>query len=291
MQRRARRHQRWLVVQAPPEKLWPLVKEFWQENGFLTCELELPETGVMETEWAENRAKIPLDLIRRHHRPHRRPRLLDRRARQVPHPPGAHARRRRHRDLHQPPRHEEVQVSNRNLGVNAASVAPTEWQPRPIDPGLEAEFLRRLMVRSARRRSKAKALAAPGQRRARARRFARASTAASCWRSTSPSTAPGAASASRSTASASPSRTATARRACTSCAMPIRAEMAEGRARLLRAHLLLRPGRQGQGRAVPGAGDAVGHRAARSTSSTRTAPPRPRRPRSRILALLHEQLK
>ena len=27
--------QRWLVVQEPPEKLWPVVKEFWQESGFL----------------------------------------------------------------------------------------------------------------------------------------------------------------------------------------------------------------------------------------------------------------
>ena len=28
-------NQRWLVVNEPPDKLWPLVKEFWQESGFL----------------------------------------------------------------------------------------------------------------------------------------------------------------------------------------------------------------------------------------------------------------
>jgi outer membrane protein assembly factor BamC len=28
-------NQRWLVVQEPPEKLWPLIKEFWQASGFL----------------------------------------------------------------------------------------------------------------------------------------------------------------------------------------------------------------------------------------------------------------
>ena len=55
--------QRWLVVQQPPEKLWPLVKDFWQENGFL-IKVEVPEAGVMETDWAENRAKIPQDFIR-----------------------------------------------------------------------------------------------------------------------------------------------------------------------------------------------------------------------------------
>src|SRR5207244_4013968 len=49
--------QRWLVVEEPAEKLWPLVKDFWQENGFL-IKLEVPEAGVMETDWAENRARI-----------------------------------------------------------------------------------------------------------------------------------------------------------------------------------------------------------------------------------------
>jgi enterochelin esterase family protein len=31
--------QRWLVVQATPEALWPVVKEFWQESGFLIAEI------------------------------------------------------------------------------------------------------------------------------------------------------------------------------------------------------------------------------------------------------------
>ena len=56
--------QRWLVVDEPPEKLWPLVRDFWQENGFLIA-INVPEAGVMETDWAENRAKIPQDFIRR----------------------------------------------------------------------------------------------------------------------------------------------------------------------------------------------------------------------------------
>src|SRR5215216_677201 len=45
--------QRWLVVKGQPEKLWPLVKEFWQETGFLV-NVEMPEAGVIETDWAEN---------------------------------------------------------------------------------------------------------------------------------------------------------------------------------------------------------------------------------------------
>lgn len=42
--------QRWLVVQAPPEKIWPVIREFWAELGF-AVRVENPETGVMETEW------------------------------------------------------------------------------------------------------------------------------------------------------------------------------------------------------------------------------------------------
>ena len=41
--------QRWLVVQAPPEKIWPVIREFWAELGF-AVRVENTDTGVMETE-------------------------------------------------------------------------------------------------------------------------------------------------------------------------------------------------------------------------------------------------
>ena len=44
--------QRWLVVNAPPEKIWPAVREFWIEQGF-AVRVENAQTGVMETEWIE----------------------------------------------------------------------------------------------------------------------------------------------------------------------------------------------------------------------------------------------
>lgn len=50
--------QRWLVVQAPPEKIWPVVREFWTELGF-AVRVENPQTGVMETEWID-----PADLTK-----------------------------------------------------------------------------------------------------------------------------------------------------------------------------------------------------------------------------------
>jgi outer membrane protein assembly factor BamC len=42
--------QRWLVVNAPAEKIWPLIRDFWLDMGF-AVKKENPETGVMETEW------------------------------------------------------------------------------------------------------------------------------------------------------------------------------------------------------------------------------------------------
>ncbi|NLC23877.1 MAG: outer membrane protein assembly factor BamC, partial [Oxalobacter sp.] len=55
--------QRWLVVNRTPEELWQEIKEFWQDNGFM-INVESPSTGVMETDWAEDRAKIPQDFVR-----------------------------------------------------------------------------------------------------------------------------------------------------------------------------------------------------------------------------------
>lgn len=52
--------QRWLVVNDKPENIWPLVKAFWQENG-LPIKIDNPAAGIMETDWAENRAGTPGD--------------------------------------------------------------------------------------------------------------------------------------------------------------------------------------------------------------------------------------
>ena len=42
--------QRWLVVNAPVEKIWPVMRDFWLDIGF-AVKKENPEIGVMETEW------------------------------------------------------------------------------------------------------------------------------------------------------------------------------------------------------------------------------------------------
>ncbi len=45
--------QRWLVVDAPAEKVWPVIREFWLDQGF-AVRVENPQTGVMETEWVRS---------------------------------------------------------------------------------------------------------------------------------------------------------------------------------------------------------------------------------------------
>ena len=54
---------RWLVVQRPPEQVFPKVVDFWTDTGF-TVKTNSPQAGLVETDWAENRAKIPESWLR-----------------------------------------------------------------------------------------------------------------------------------------------------------------------------------------------------------------------------------
>ncbi len=50
-------NQRWLVVDLPPAKVWPVVRDFWLESGFALM-LDNPESGIMETDWKEQRPPV-----------------------------------------------------------------------------------------------------------------------------------------------------------------------------------------------------------------------------------------
>jgi outer membrane protein assembly factor BamC len=129
--------QRWLVAKEAPDVLWPKIKDFWQESGFLMA-VENPQVGVMETDWAENRAKIPQDFIRNSigkvldslystgERDKFRTRL-ERRA------DGG-------TEIYISHRGAEEKVTGQVLSQS------TVWTARASDPELEAEFLRRLMT-------------------------------------------------------------------------------------------------------------------------------------------------
>lgn len=131
-------NQRWLVVAAPPDKLWDTVKDFWQETGFIIS-IERPEAGVMETDWAENRAKIGDDIIR-----NTLGKFLD-----SLYSTGERDKFRTRFEQGVMPGTTDIFVSHRAMEEVYTSSAKddTRWQPRPADPELEAEMLRRLMVR------------------------------------------------------------------------------------------------------------------------------------------------
>lgn len=132
--------QRWLVVGQPPDKVWPALREFWQESGFVIA-TESPEVGIIETEWAENRAKIPQDIIRR-----TVGRVFD----------SLYATGERDKfrtRIEAGSGGTEIYVSHRGMTEVARSATPgpvadsTVWQPRASDPELEAEFLRRIQLK------------------------------------------------------------------------------------------------------------------------------------------------
>jgi outer membrane protein assembly factor BamC len=157
--------QRWLVVQEPPEKLWPLIKQFWQEGGFL-IKLESPEAGVMETDWAENRARVSAGAIRD---------LLSK-ALDFAYSTSERDKYRTRLERTADAKGTEIYISHRGMqeiyttarDPSTSTPGNTAWQPRPSDPELEAEFLRRLMVRLGVQDDKAKQLTATAQPQQRA---------------------------------------------------------------------------------------------------------------------------
>ena len=142
--------QRWIVVNRPADQLWDPVRDFWQENGFLLT-TDQRNLGIMETDWAENRAKLPQDIIRG-----TLGKLVDSiystgeldrfRTRLERSPSGA----------------TEIYVSHRGMAEVYSNTTKdqTVWQPRPSDPELETEFLRRLMVKLGVSQEQSKALTA-----------------------------------------------------------------------------------------------------------------------------------
>ena len=54
---------RWISVKAPPEKVWPILLDFWAVQGF-NLEVSQPRLGLMETDWAERYQKVETDGVR-----------------------------------------------------------------------------------------------------------------------------------------------------------------------------------------------------------------------------------
>lgn len=125
-----------LEVKMAPEQLWPKLREFWTETGFELA-VDDPRIGLMETNWAENRANIPLDGVRKIigtvfdgiYSSNTRDRY---RTRVEPIDGGV-----------------EIFVTHRGMEENYTDQAQSNltWMNRPNDPELEAEMLNRLMAK------------------------------------------------------------------------------------------------------------------------------------------------
>jgi len=128
---------RWLVIDQPPEKLWPLIRTFWEETGFKLT-LDDAQLGIMETDWNENRGKLPQDFIRR-----TLGKLLD-----TLYSTGE-LDKYRTRIERTASGGSEIYITHRGLVevFKDDQRIKTTWQPRPVEPELEYEMLRRLMVK------------------------------------------------------------------------------------------------------------------------------------------------
>jgi len=131
--------QRWLVVKGDPTQVWPVVKDFWQEVGFVV-NVETPEAGVMETDWNENRAKVSDPGVIRG--------LLGKLLDSV-YSTAERDKFRTRLERGAQTGTTEVYISHRGMEEVYITEGKdqTRWQPRKPDPDLEAEMLRRLMVR------------------------------------------------------------------------------------------------------------------------------------------------
>jgi outer membrane protein assembly factor BamC len=130
---------RWLVVNKPAAELYPKIKSFWEEAGFLLA-TDSPKTGIMETDWAENRAKIPQDFLRRN-----LGKFLD--------SIYSTGERDKFRTRLEPGKAQtEIYVTHRGSveklvgSLDGNSTQGTMWTGRPSEPELEAEMLSRMMI-------------------------------------------------------------------------------------------------------------------------------------------------
>ena len=134
-------NQRWLLIAAPADQVWPKVREFWTSNGF-ALKRDDPTIGIMETDWVENRADIPQDGVR----------AILKRYLDILYSAPTRDRFRTRLERSTDGKNTEVYLTQsgvEEVAVGGASASASNtyiWQRRPPDPELEAEMLNRLMV-------------------------------------------------------------------------------------------------------------------------------------------------
>lgn len=125
---------RYVHVAVSPDRVWPLLQDFWASVG-LAVKYQDAKTGIIQTEWAENKANLPKDIIR----------ATIGRALDVVYDTGT-------RDQYRA-RMERAEDGTTNIFITHRQMVEvlkgrqeesTIWQPGPSDPELEAVMLTRL---------------------------------------------------------------------------------------------------------------------------------------------------
>jgi outer membrane protein assembly factor BamC len=166
---------RWLVMKGGAEEAWPRLREFVLANGMIVAR-ESSQTGVIETDWAENRAKVGTGGQR----------LLARWLGTL-YSTGTRDRFRLRLDRGREPGTVEIYVTHQAMeevvtqAAASGGVEQTKWQPAVSDPQLEAEMLRLVMIHFGAKEEQAKtvvagAAARPAAERARLSRSGEGAT-------------------------------------------------------------------------------------------------------------------
>jgi outer membrane protein assembly factor BamC len=127
----------WLVVDGKtPDDVWPAVRRFWQSQGFLLV-VDQRAQGVMETDWNETRLQVNDDIVRT---------LLTKATGNGY--TAAERNKYRTRLEAAPNGGTYIFISQKGMreAVTGNNNESTSWAPKPNDPALETEYLKRLML-------------------------------------------------------------------------------------------------------------------------------------------------
>ncbi|AOK29947.1 NlpB/DapX lipoprotein domain protein [Burkholderia singularis] len=142
----------WLVIDdKTPAQIWPQIRRFWQEQGFLLV-VEQRDKGVMETDWNETHPQINDGLIRG---------VISKAMGNS----YVTAERNKYRTRLDAAPNGGTYVFVSQKGMREALTGPgndsSKWEPKPNDPGLETEYLKRLMAVLAQNDARVKAGGVP----------------------------------------------------------------------------------------------------------------------------------
>ena len=142
-------NERWLSTTLTPEQVYPQVRAFWKDNGF-TLVQDRADAGIIETDWAENRAKLPNDFVRN---------TIGKVFENIISTGELDKYRTR---VERTATGSDIYITHRGMEEKYVGERreSTMWEARPADPSLEAEFLSRLMVKLGARDEEAKTVIA-----------------------------------------------------------------------------------------------------------------------------------